>query len=58
MTYHIDAPKETLVAPPDKSPVQEEKYPILEDAWYTDGSNEGNPSKWRVIAYHPATETI
>ena len=57
VTYHSDAPKETLVAPPEKSPVQEGKYPIPEDAWYTDGSSKGNPSKWRAIAYHPSTET-
>ena len=56
--YHSDAPKETLVAPPEKSPVQEGKYPIPEDAWYTDGSSKGNPSKWRAVAYHPSTETI
>ena len=58
VTYHSDAPKETLVAPPEKSPVQEGKYPIPEDAWYTDGSSKGNPSKWRAVAYHPSTETI
>jgi len=34
VTYPSDAPKETLVAPPEKSPVQEGKYPIPEDAWY------------------------
>uniref|UniRef100_A0A669QJJ3 ribonuclease H n=1 Tax=Phasianus colchicus TaxID=9054 RepID=A0A669QJJ3_PHACC len=58
VTYHCDAPKETLVAPPEKSPVQEGKYPIPEDAWCTDGSSKGNPSKWRAIAYHPSTKTI
>ena len=56
--YHSDALKETLVAPPEKSPVQEGKYPIPEDAWYTDGSSKGNLSKWRAVAYHPSTETI
>ena len=34
------------------------KYPIPEDVWYTDGSSKGNPSKWRVIAYHPSTKTV
>ena len=58
MTYHSDAPKETLHAPPEKSHIQEGNYPIPEDAWYTDGSSKGNPSKWRVVAYHPSTETI
>ena len=58
VTYHSDAPKETLVTPPEKSPVQEGKYPIPEDAWYTDGSSKGNPSKWRAIAYDPSTETV
>ncbi|XP_052553514.1 uncharacterized protein LOC128087697 [Tympanuchus pallidicinctus] len=58
VTYHSDAPKEILVAPPEKSPVQDGKYPIPEDAWYTDGSSKGNPSKWRATAYHPSTETI
>ena len=58
LTYHSDAPKGILVAPPQKSPAQEGKYPIPEDAWYTDGSSRGNPSKWRAIAYHPSTETI
>ena len=56
--YHSDAPKETLVAPPEKSPVQEGKYPIPEDAWYTDGSSKGNLNKWRVIAYRSSTKTI
>ena len=58
MTYRSDAPKETLVAPPEKSPVQEGKYPIPEDAWYTDGSSKGNLSKGRAIAYYPSTKTI
>ena len=58
VTYRSDAPKETLVAPPEKSPVQEGKYPIPEDAWYTDGSSKGNPSKWRAIAYHTSTKKI
>jgi len=58
VTYRSDAAKETLVAPLEKSPVQEGKYPIPENAWYTDGSSKGNPSKWRAIAYHPSTETI
>ena len=58
VTYHSDAPKETLVAPPEKSPVQEGKYPLPENAWYKDGSSKGNPSKWRAVAYHPSTETI
>jgi len=58
VTYHTDAPKETLVAPPGKSPVQEGKYPIPDDAWYTDGLSKGNPSNWRGIAYHPFTETV
>jgi len=40
VTYHSDAPKETLVAPPEKSPVQEGKYPIPEDAWYSLANNE------------------
>lgn len=56
--YQSDAPKETLVALPEKSPAQEGKYPIPEDAWYTDGSSKGNLNKWRVIAYHPSTKTI
>jgi len=58
VTYHTDALKETLVTPPEKSPIQEGKYPIPEDAWYTDGSSKGNPSKLRAIAYHPSTKTI
>ena len=58
MTYHNDALKETLVAPPEKSPVQEGKYPIPEDVWYIDGSSKGNLSKQRAIAYHSSTETI
>ncbi|XP_065599365.1 uncharacterized protein LOC136052867 [Cyrtonyx montezumae] len=58
VTYHSDAPKQTLVAPPQKSPVQEGKYPIPEDAWYMDGSSKGNPSKWRAVVYHPDTDTI
>jgi len=56
--YHSDASKEPLVAPPGKSPVQERKYPIPEDTWYTDRSSKGNPSKWRAVAYHPSTEII
>ena len=58
VTYHNDALKETLVAPPEKSPVQEGKYPTPEDTCYTDRSSKGNPSKWRAIAYHSSTETI
>lgn len=58
MTYHSDAPEETFVTPPEKSPVHEGKYPIPEDVWYTDGSSKGNLSKWRAIAYHPSTEMI
>ena len=58
VTYHSDALKETLVAPPEKSPIQEGKYPIPEDDWYADGSSKGNPSKWKVTAYHPSTKTI
>ena len=56
--YHSDAPKETLVAPPEKSPVQEDKYPIPDDAWYPDGSSKGNLSKWRAIAYHSSTDKV
>ena len=58
VTYHSNAPEETMVAPPEKSPVQKGKYPIPEDTWYTDGSSKGNPSKWRAVAYHSSTETI
>ena len=58
VTYRSDAPKETLVAPPEKSPVQDGKYPIPEDACYMGESSKGNPSKWRAVAYHPSTETI
>jgi len=58
VTYHSDAPKETLVAPPEKSPIQEGRYPIPENGWYTDGFSKGNLSRWREIAYHPSTETI
>ena len=31
--YCSDAPKETLDAPPGKSPIQKGKYPIPEDDW-------------------------
>ena len=58
VTYHSNAPEETMVAPSEKSPVQEGKYPIPEDAWYADGSSKGNPSKWRAIAYNPSTKRI
>ena len=58
VTYHSDAPKETLVIPPEKNSVQEGKYPIPEDAWYTDGSSKGNLSKWRAIAYHSSTDKV
>lgn len=34
VTYHSDTPEGTMVAPPDKSPVQEGKCPIPEDAWW------------------------
>ena len=57
VTYHSDAPKQTLVAPPQKSPIQEGKYLIPEDASYTHGSSKGNPSKWTAIAYRQSTET-
>jgi len=42
---HSNASEETMVTPPEKSPLQEWKYPIPEDALYTDGSSQGNPSK-------------
>jgi len=58
VTYRNDAPKEILVAPLEKSCVQEGKYLIPEDAWYTDGSSKGNLSKWSATAYHPSTKTI
>ena len=58
MTYHSDVPKEISVTPSERNPIQEGKYPVSEDAWYMDGSSKGNLSKWRAIAYHPATETI
>ena len=58
VTYHSDAPTETLVIPSEESPVQEGKYTIPEDAWYTDGSSKGNMSKWRAIAYHTSTKKI
>ena len=56
--YHSDVPEETMVAAPEKSSVQEGKYPIPEDAWYTDRSSKGNPSKWRAVAYHSSAENI
>jgi len=32
--YHSDAPKETLVTPPESNPIQVGKYPIPEvDPW-------------------------
>jgi len=58
VTFHSDAPEESTIAPPERSLLQEGKYAVSEDAWYTDGSSKGNPSKWRAIAYHPSTETI
>lgn len=44
--------------PPEKSPIQEEEYPIPEDVWYTDGFSKGNLSKWRAVAYHFCNERI
>ena len=41
-----------------KTPYQEGKAPIPEDAWYTDGSSYGQPLKWRVVAFHPKIEKI
>jgi len=58
VTYHSDALKETLVAPPERSPIQEGKYHIPEDAWYVHRYSKGNANKWRAIACHPSTETI
>jgi len=58
VTRHSNTPEETTVTPPEKSPIQEGKYPIPGDAWYTDGSSKGNLSKLRAVAYHPSTETI
>jgi len=57
VSYYSDALKETMIALLEKSPVQEGKYPIPEDAWYMDGSRKGNSSKRRAVAYHPSTET-
>jgi len=56
--YHSDVPKDMMVSPPEKSLIQEGKYPIPEGAWYADGSSKGKPSKWRAVAYHPSTETF
>lgn len=36
MTHHSDTQKETLVAPPEKSPIQEGKYPVPEDVYLYD----------------------
>ena len=47
-----------MVTCPEESPVQEGKYPIPEDAWYTDGSSRGNPSRWRAVAYHISTDGL
>ena len=59
MTYTSGEQEElafqSLVA---KTPYQERKAPIPEDAWYTDGSSSGQPPKWRAVAFHPKTETI
>jgi len=55
--YHSDAPEETMVAPPEKSPIQEGKYPIPENACYMDGFSKGNLSKWRAVAYHPSKQS-
>jgi len=33
VTYHSDVPEETTVTPLERSPTQEGKYPIPEDAW-------------------------
>ena len=41
-----------------ESPYQEGKAPIPENAWYTVGSNCGQPPKWRAVAFHPKTETV
>ena len=45
VTYRSDTPEETVITPLQKSPIQEGKHPIPEDAPYTDGSSKGNPSK-------------
>ena len=55
--YRSDAPKETLVAPPEKSRVQEENILFLKMPG-TNGSSKGNLSKWRAIAHYPSTEMI
>lgn len=57
VTYHSDVPKETFFTPPEKSSIQEGKYPIPDDAWYTDWSSKGNLSMSRAIAYQPSTKT-
>ena len=56
--YHSDGPEGTMLTPQEKSPVQEGKYLIPKDAWYTDGSSKGIMSKLSAVAYHPSTETI
>ena len=47
-----------MVTRPEKSPVQEGKYSIPEDAWCTHGSSRGNPRRWRTTVYYPSTEKI
>lgn len=42
--HHSDTPG--AIAPPERSPVQEGKYPIPEDSRYTNRSSKGNPTKW------------
>ena len=50
--YHSNAPEETMAVPPEKSLVQEGKYPIPEDVWYMDGSSKGNPRSNGIPSLH------
>jgi len=50
--YHSDVPEEK-VTPSEKSPTQEGKYLIPEDACYMDGSSKGNLNKWRAVVLTP-----
>ena len=60
LVTHVDeksttsAPMEGMVA----SPFHEGWAPIPSDAWYSDGSNRGQPAVWTAVAIQPETDTI
>jgi len=45
ITYHSKTPEKIIFTSSEKSPIQEGKFSVPEDAWYMYGFSRENPSK-------------